>query len=673
MESDASRHPTGPGPPRWRRRALVLKPLLVALAAVLLIFVSYEVMERTWLQGADMERLHLFHRIRGLLSSMLAAVIVGWLIFRGSPPLFSARSAAMDFAPAGPLPGAERDAHYAHWFIVMRWIAVIMASALVFAAIGMVDLLTAELWRPLSLTVAGLAALNASYTLMLRRRWAVRRLLSLQAYADLVILTVLLHFSGGIENPLSTLMLFHVIIAGVILTRRQCYLVAAAASALFGLLAAGEWSGVLEHYTLGAFPHFEDAGGPVHAAHDATYALSRATLQAAILFLTAYFATTITEQLRRDERQLEIFADRMLAQSQLLAQALETTGTGLCVCDNNLASTWTNRRWDSWFGAGRCRVPAAVGREATAADLLGDEAARVTEIALELPGEGAGAASARRVFQLTTAPLVDQEGAATHVVQLARDVTQEKQIQAGMLRAEKLAAVGELAGKVAHDINNPIAIISAKARLLLSHHRTQLTPKTVEELTKITELADRVARIAQGLLSYSRPAIGSAAPVDIRVPLRKALAIVEPAASAAGVRIRDRLSEALPDVRVNAGEMEQVFLNLLLNSLDAMPGGGELVISGQPENRSAHRGAVLSIVVEDTGCGISEEIRERVFEPFVTTKEEGKGTGLGLSICLGLVRSNRGEIELESEPGRGTRVRLRFPIDGPPPEVMLHA
>jgi signal transduction histidine kinase len=278
---------------------------------------------------------------------------------------------------------------------------------------------------------------------------------------------------------------------------------------------------------------------------------------------------------------------------------------------------------------------------------------RVTEVALS-------EAALPRVFQLTTAPLVDKEGTFTHVVQVGQDVTQQKRIQAGMVRAEKLAAVGELAGKIAHEVNNPIAIISAKARLLLADGDEPLPAKAVDELTKITNLADRVARIAQGLLSYCRPAAGPAAPLDLRIPIRRALAIVETPAAGAGVRIEEHLTDPVPEACANGGEMEQVFLNLFLNSLDAMPRGGVLSVSARAERGDA--GCSIRILVEDTGCGVPEEIMDHVFEPFVTTKGDSRGTGLGLSICLGLVRSAGGEIELESEPGRGTRVRLRFPV-----------
>jgi signal transduction histidine kinase len=643
-----------PGEPgevrRSGRHRPVRKSLLTAIACVLLVFIVYEIVERILLQDVGMDQVHADHLLHALFASVSAAALVAWLVLRASPPLFGSVRAAEQQTPGAPLSEMDRDAHYARWFIQMRWLAVIVATALVYITVGVVGLLPVATWRPLLATIAVLAGVNAAYALLLRRRWAVRHLLRAQAYGDLAILAVLLHYSGGVENPLATLMLFHVIIAGIMLTRRQCYLVAAAGSAAFALLVLAEFAHWVPHYTLGV-------ANAVPAAYVLTYALGGVAVQTAVLFLTAHFTTTVTEQLRRDERQLEVYADHVLSQSQLLEQALETTGTGLRVCDRELQMTWRNSRWDGWFGDRGASTPGEASRLASR-QTLQDGEVRITEVSRQ---DGRSAAGGK-IFQITTAPVVNKDGDKTHVVQLVRDITEEKQIQAQMVRTEKLAAVGELAGRLAHEVNNPIAIISAKARLLLADPRAQLSDRTATELTKVTELADRVARIAQGLLSYCRSAPGQATMLDLCIPIRKAIAIIEPAAVRAAVRVEAFLLEPLPWVRANAGEMEQVFLNLFLNALDAMPDGGCLSITAEREVSADDGVSSVVVGIEDTGYGMPAEVQERVFEPFFTTKPEGKGTGLGLSICLGLMRSNGGEIALESEPGRGTRVRLRMPV-----------
>lgn len=568
------------------------------------------------------------------------------------PPLIAAELQPDQRAAGSRLTQEERRLHYARWFISMRWIAVGVAGCLVAGTVFVAELLPARVALPLLALIGLLALLNYLYLRHLRAGAASKRFLALQAYADLGVLVMLLHFSGGIENPLAPLMLLHVIIAGVVLGRREAYQVAIAAGALYTALAVGEWSGLLPHYTLGVFPHGHGGGPEVHASHDALWVGSMVSLNVAIFMLVAYFSGTLAERIRKDERQIEIFAARAQAQMQLLERALDTTETALCLCDRQQHPFWCNSRWIDWLE----QAPGLSCRSRSAADpdsfafSADDQRIRVSELEVEAPATGSP-----RVFQLTTAPLLDRDGHVSHVVTLARDVTVQRKAHGRMVRAERLAAVGELAGQVAHEVNNPIAIISAKARLLLRPGHEPLPPKAEREITKIVELCDRVARIAQGLLSYTRPVPGAREPLDIRVPIRRAVAFVEARAAESGVRIEDELREPPFAVLANAAELEQVFLNLLLNSLDAMPAGGKLRIAFSQESDC------LAVVVEDTGTGVPPELQTRIFDPFLTTKPEGQGSGLGLSICLGLVRSHGGGIEIESEPDQFTRVTVRLP------------
>jgi hypothetical protein len=239
----------------------------------------------------------------------------------------------------------------------MRWIAVVVAAVLVFIIVRVVHLLPAEVQWPLHLSVLGMAGFNALFFILLRQRRWIPYLLSLQVYIDLGLLILLLHFSGGIENPLYLLALFHVIISGILLSRRQCYVVAAAAGALFSLLIWLEWSGVVKHYPLLFFPHYplpglhHQEGAMLHATHQTLYVTGITVVQFILLFLTAYFATTLAEQARSKERQLAAITDYALEERQLLEQALETTGTGLRVLDRELRPHWINNRWKQWFAS----------------------------------------------------------------------------------------------------------------------------------------------------------------------------------------------------------------------------------------------------------------------------------------------------------------------------------
>ena len=641
-----------------------LRPLLISFGAVLVLFALYEVAERLWLTDLPMATLHTLHLVRGLAAALLAAFLVGWFILRRSRPLLAAALSPGALSVGAASRAAERTRICARWFIQMRWVAIVVAITLIGIIVRGVGLLPEKVWWPLVVTVGVLALLNLVYIFFLRQGLTNSKFLAFQAYADLILLAVLLHFSGSVENPLANLMLFHVVIAGIILSRRQCFGVAIVGSALFALLAGFELAGVLPHYTLEIFPHAEHEGAVVHAAHEPLYVASKVSLLTTVLLFTAFFVTTLADRLRRDERQLESYAERISTERQLLEQALETTGTALCVCDADFSHMWNNRQWQLWFGKAGADVlqqQQVCGPDPPARGTVPDDKARVREIEMD---SAAGAESSqdddsRRTLLLTTAPLAGQGREASRIVQLAQDITEQKRTQASLMRAGQLAAVGEMAGEVAHEVNNPVAIIGTKARLLLDNHRDELSEKVTEELAKITNLADRIAGITQGLLSYSRPSVGARTHLDVRIPVRNALSLAGQRAYVSDMQIEDELPDEPLNVMANGAELEQVFLNLFLNSVDAMKDGGTLTVSATTD------GDHHAIVIGDTGTGIDKKIQERVFEPFFTTKPEGEGTGLGLSICAGLIRSNGGTVELASKADRGTEFTVRLPVYDP--------
>ena len=630
----------------------LLISLLVALSLTGLIFGSYEIIERVWLADIDEGTRSQFHRIRGILTALLVGVTVGWVLIRSSPALLTATAVEEDLAPEQVREGRIRL--YAQWFIAMRWIAVLVAGLLVFLGVSVFGLLPPNAWWPLWGAVGVLAASNVLYSVLIRRAVRLRRLLIWQAYADLVILAVLLHLSGGAENPLAVFMLFHVIIGGILLSKGQCYRLAAAGSFLFAAVAFGEWLQILPHRSLLLFPHV--AG--TDPAHELAYVLPVVGVHWTILFLVAYFVTTLAERLRRNERRVTALAERALADRQLLEQALESTRTGMRILTPSLVPVSANERWKDWFGeiGESCQIsPDLPGIGCPARECLRKGELDSFEFEHSTCGDD------RQYFHLASAPIRDARGALNSVVQLAHDITAQKQAHERMMRAGQMAAVGELAGQVAHEVNNPIAVINAKAGLLLKNRREEMSGKIAEELGKIIDYTERVARIAQGLLSYSRPSPTVRKPVDLRTPIRKSISMIEHRARNREIIIEDKLPDKPVTANANAAEMEQVFLNLFINAIQAMDKGGRLTVSVL--SRKASSGKFLAIAVDDTGTGIPPEMRERVFEPFFTTKQDDHGTGLGLSICQGLLRSHQGDILIEDAPGGGARFVVRLPLE----------
>lgn len=634
------------------QNSALIRIVLVVLIVILVVFGSFQILEWTLLTGLEPQSINRLHFVRGITASFAVAVAVVWLQLHASPILLPEKSSEKEWIQEAT--EKDRTEYYSRWFIRMRWVAALVAFTLVFVATRITSLLPLEVWWPLFLITACVAATNLVFNYLLKKSKAISNHLLLQVYSDLILLTLLLHFSGGIENQLSLLTLIHVIIAGIFLTKRQCYTVAGFAGVLFAFLAFAEWSHLLEHYTLLIFPHGE--GAHIHAAHQTLYVVSRIGLQFALLFLAAYFVTALSEESRSYRHRSEWMAQRALGERHLLEQSLENTNTGLRVVDKQLRPVWINHWWKEWFEECSNKNEPHLENAICAAEraTMQDGLIRTTEIVFSKNSDRSLATG--RTWQVTTAPLIGKDGMVTEVVHLAQDITEQKRSQIQMMQAGKMAAVGELAGNIAHEVNNPIAILSAKARLLLSDYRSDMSEKVAVEISKIINLSDRVAHIAKGLLSYCRSSGAERIPLDIRVPMRKALAMVEHRAKTEGVRIEDRIDGSRLFVPANTNEMEQVFLNLFLNALDAMPQGGCLKISSNCDAES-----FLEVLVEDTGTGISKEIQNKIFEPFFTTKEEGRGAGLGLSICLGLVRSHGGSIDIRSEPGHGTRISVKLP------------
>ncbi len=533
------------------------------------------------------------------------------------------------------------------WYIRMRWVAIISASFLLILSIGFLGWLPVVVIPPLFSILALLLVFNLLLQRLLKRGKLPKHILLVQVFTDLFVLAAMLHFSGGLENPLVILLLFHVIIAGIILTPRECYLVAAMASGLIGVIALVEWAGISEHYTLAIIPHGHDHD--MHASKDAGYAASLTAIYSIAFFLAAYFTSKITSQSRANEERSHAIAIEKIETQKILEQSLDSTETAIRVLDRRRRTKWKNRIWDRWFSKGWEAFPELGEAEE---DEFRDRGVRSVEV--ESSKETGG-----RWFRMQFAAIEDPEKDILQIVELATDISREKEEQAQMIRAEQLAAVGKLASHVAHEVNNPITIMGAKARLLLSKFGGELPEKVCSDLQKIADLADRVAEIARGLLSYSRPSPKQKVRFDLRKALRGSLELVRQELQRKQARSTLELPEEACRIDGNEGELSQVFLNLLVNAADAIPEGGEVAIRLEREARGGRDGFVVRI--QDSGPGVPPEIREKIFEPFFSTKERHKGTGLGLSICYGLVKSHGGTLELESPAMGGANFVLWIP------------
>jgi len=247
------------------------------------------------------------------------------------------------------------------------------------------------------------------------------------------------------------------------------------------------------------------------------------------------------------------------------------------------------------------------------------------------------------------------------VLCLIRDVTDQKMLQEQLIQSEKMSAIGQLVSGVAHELNNPLAGISAFAQLLLAEKRFPPDQRTAAET--IYSEARRASRIVQNLLTFARQHKAEKGPAAINQVLDDTLELRGYELRVRGIDVRREYDEALPDTMGDAHQLQQVFLNLITNAEQAMERA-----EGRHHRltvRTRRAGDAIRIEIEDTGSGVPANLLERIFNPFFTTKPTGHGTGLGLSISLGIVREHEGRIWAENAPQGGARFVVELPVIAP--------
>jgi len=243
-------------------------------------------------------------------------------------------------------------------------------------------------------------------------------------------------------------------------------------------------------------------------------------------------------------------------------------------------------------------------------------------------------------------------------VELKTRMDAQRAAESRLLQAAKMAAVGEMAATIAHELNNPLTTVTGFAELILND--TQASDPYRAEMEMILREARRASEVVRRLLDFSRQGEGTRAPTDMNAVVNDVVALSRHLIQTSNVTLTLNLGENLPWVSVDRNQMKQVLLNLIHNALQAMPKGGELTITTAIRPRGRRSWFTLS--VQDSGSGIKPEDRERIFEPFFTTKGERGGTGLGLSISYGIVTEHGGTIEVESEPGKGSLFTVWLPL-----------
>ncbi len=377
--------------------------------------------------------------------------------------------------------------------------------------------------------------------------------------------------------------------------------------------------------------------------------------------VAAQAATALTNARLYDE--LSAKADEIERLRQFSDSVVESLSDGLVVVDLYDRVLRWNRRMEVLVEVSRDR---ALGRDL--GDLFSRPFVESLQAARRDTPDGAamyrvpldiGTGEGRRQLLVNTAiaPFQTAEGVQAGWIIVVEDVTDRANLEEQLRLSEKMASIGLLAAGVAHEVNTPLTGISSFTQMLLD--RSDPADPDTQLLSKIEQQTFRAAKIVNSLLNLSRPSGGETRVIELNTTIGDVLSLVEHQFRAQHVQVRRHLDGPPVFVRGVEYKLQQVFLNLFLNARDAMPKGGELTVT------SAISGDEALVEVADTGIGIPPEHLARIYDPFFTTKPEGRGTGLGLSVTFGIVQEHGGTLTCESDPHEGTRFRLVLPLEAP--------
>ncbi len=370
----------------------------------------------------------------------------------------------------------------------------------------------------------------------------------------------------------------------------------------------------------------------------------------------------LTGEVARSARQVE-------DERRLTARIIDSLPLGLYVVDRDYrVQAWNSNREMGFQGVSR---ELAMGKlifevlhrqpaEALRAEF--DEVfttGRLQQFNIESDASGT-----RRTFRITKIPMRLDDGLVTHVISIGEDITEWATAQERWAQSEKLAAIGQLAAGVMHEINNPLATVAACAESLSLRHEDLRragcdVPPNMDEFTRIIgQEVQRCKRIIDSLLTFSRPKSVEKQATDLNAVIEQSLFLVKHHARFKHLRLQTILDSELPTVPANAEQLIQVIMALLINAADAMNEIGAITI--RTRRGVTDTEAVIAEVIDD-GSGIARNDLPRIFEPFYTTKPPGRGTGLGLSVCYSIIAGHGGRIEVDSAAGAGSTFRVLLP------------
>ena len=507
---------------------------------------------------------------------------------------------------------------------------------------------------PLFVLVACTCFLSVLYLLLLGRVRETRRLCGLQIWIDALLVTALVHYTGGIESVFAFVYIFPILAAAIFLSRRSSLLLAGGSSILYGVVTN------LPLHNLAGGSNFVTATG---IAHDPGDALFQSFINSVAFFLVALLGSHLAERLKKAGRELEERRTDLRDLRTLHEDIVENIPSGIVTMDLRGRIVSFNRTAQGIIGLMAEEIKDRSWRETPFREV------KQLEEFFFNPTPAFGRLSQEIEFRrkdghsipigINLTPLKSSEGVLVGLVGIFQDLRERKQIEARLRQADRLAAVGQLAAGLAHEIRNPLAAISGSIQLMTEEGvgRPQLLDIILRE-------TDRLKLVTGQFLDFAKPKQVTQKQCDLVALAEEAICLLEKACdgpSAVTFSLQREAEQVM--VAADPDQMKQVLWNLGLNAIQAMPRGGQLTFAIRPhvpDNGAGSTGLTTggwaAIELTDTGAGISPGELDRIFEPFYTTKP--RGTGLGLAIVRRIIDHLGGRIEVVSRQGDGATFRV---------------
>ena len=537
-----------------------------------------------------------------------------------------------------------------YWLILLRWVAIFGLFITTYVASSVFDVVT---WvAPLYIIGIIYGLSNAGfifYLKVLRTKTftSVQMHAGMQIMLDLLFLTCFIYFAGGIENPFIFYFVFHAIIGGILLEKKYSYLQALFAVCLFALLLLLEYYAKIPHQPLKFFSTFA-FGDELWQSE--VYILGIFFALASTIFISVYFVTSIMDRLRKIRNDV-LFEIRSTIENIAEGVIFIDPDDKITMCNKEIEKTWKVKRENlinKSVKDGQTPYIGGVASKITEKFRNGIETSQHQEIRIE-----------NGFLYNTYSAVFDHNGKYWGTVLTSHDITERKRLEHQLLHSERLAIIGEMSAKVAHEIRNPLSSISLNTELLydeLSNYNggknrdaENLIQSILNEVDSLTEMSDEYLRFARFPKLETKPASINKVLVELTKFFNKEMA-------QRGISLKENYASNLPEILLDTNQIKQAFLNILKNSFESMPDGGKLSITTRLKDGN------VEVNITDTGSGINRSDVRRVFDPFYSTK--AKGTGLGLALTMKTVEGHGGDIICKSTITKGTTMTVSFPVEG---------